>query len=61
MLGSDDSPERNPQLIVRPFKFKRPSRLKELCSLLDKFTGKFDEGDFEAWLEDYMQATQAYG
>ena len=33
MLGSDDSPERNPQLIVRPFEFKRPSGFKELRSL----------------------------
>ena len=61
MLGSDDSPERNPQLIVRPFEFKRPSGFKELRSLLDKFNGKSGEGDFEAWLEDYMEATQACG
>ena len=60
-LGSDDSLERNPCPIVRPFEFKRPSGFKELCSLLDKFTGKSGEGDFEAWLEDYMEATQARG
>ena len=61
MLGSDDSPERNPQLIVTPFEFKRPSGFKELRSLLDKFNGKYGEENFEAWLEDYMEATQVCG
>ena len=59
MSGSDDSPERNPCPIVRPFEFKRPSGFKELRSILDKFNGKSGEGNYEAWLEDYMEATQA--
>ena len=59
ILGSGDSSKRNPRPMVRPSKFKWLPRLKELCSLLDKFTGKSGEGDFEAWLEDYMEATQA--
>ena len=55
-LGSDDRPgERNPQSIVRPTEFKQPSRFKDLCSLLDKFTGKSGEGDFEVWLEDFVE------
>ena len=59
--GSDDSPERNPWSIVRLTEFRQPSRFKELHSLLDKFTGKSVEGDFEAWLEDCVEATRDYG
>ena len=43
-LGSYNSAERNRQSIVRPTKFKQPPKFKELHSLLDKFTGKSDEG-----------------
>ena len=50
MLESDDSLERNPQLIVRPFEFKWSSGFKEIRSLLDKHSGKSGEGDFEAWI-----------
>ena len=56
--GSDDSLERNSRPIIRSTEFKQLPGVKELCNLLDKFTGKSVEGDFKAWVEDYLEATQ---
>ena len=59
--GSDNSLERNSQVIVRSTEIKQPPGVKEICNLLDKFTGKSGEGDFKAWVEDYVEATPDCG
>ena len=59
--GSDNSLERNSQAIVRSTEIKQPPGVKEICNLLDKFTGKSGEGDFKAWVEDYVEATPDCG
>ena len=43
--GIDDSLERNSRAIIKSTKFKQVPGVKELCNLLDKFTGKSGKGD----------------
>ena len=59
--GSDNSLERNSQATVRSIEIKQPPGVKELRNLLDKFTRKSGEGDFKAWVEDYVEATSDCG
>ena len=59
--GSDDSTDRELRPLRRTADFRQPPAFAELRSHLDKFTGKSGEGDFEIWLEDYVEATRDCG
>ena len=59
--SSSESPSDEDHLPPVPTECRPPPAFKDLRSRLDKFSGKPGDGDFEIWLEDYLEATQNCG
>ena len=59
--SSGESPSDEDHLPPVPTECRQPPAFGDLHSRLDKFSGKSGEGDFEIWLEDYLEATQNCG
>ena len=56
--SSSDPPSDGGHVPPVPTECRQPPAFKDLRSRLDKFSGKPGEGDFEIFLDDYLEATQ---
>ena len=59
--SSSDPPKDGGRVPPVPTERRQPPTFKDLRSRLDKFLAKPGEGDFEIFLEDYLEATENCG